>query len=581
MKIKSYINKFKISLKNNGILVTLKKVINKLKTRIFREKSDLVVEKIEYDKYIKKFSDKISILIIVNQEGFKADYLKELISSIEKQTINTSQVLVGVISDEKYKINTKGNLKIDITYMDKDTSYSDGVERLLKKSSNDYITVLDSQVCLEEDFVFNLLKEIDEKNYDILYTDEKIIDINGNRGIKKHYKQDFSLETLRSFNYIGETYLFKKSLLDELGGYKSLYSGLERYDILFKLIELSNNIGHISKVLYSNRYCKYYSDEKLENYVVEGCIGIVKDHLERCGISGEVIKIQQCPGYRVVYDIKENPLVSIIIPTKDFMDDLKKCINSVLQLSTYNNYEIIVVENNSEKKETFEYYKEIEKHPKIQVVYYEGEFNYSKINNYGYKYINGEYIILLNNDIEILSKRWIEEMLMYVQRQDIGICGAKLYYPDETIQHAGVIIGINGVAGHSHKNIGRYETGYFKRLCLTQELSAVTAALLMIDRKVFDDVGKLDEEKFKVAFNDVDLCLQSVKNGNKVMFNPYVEAYHYESKSRGLDNDNGAKQKRFEGEVNNFYERWDDKLKKGDPFYNINLSLKTEDFTIK
>ncbi|MDK2802063.1 MAG: glycosyltransferase [Oscillospiraceae bacterium] len=581
MKIKIYLNKFKISLKNNGVLLTLKKVVDKLKTRIFRKKSNIVVEKIEYDKYIKKFTDKLSIIIIVNQNDYKDSQLEKLILSIKKQTIDTSEIILGIISDDKYKINTNYDLKMKINYLDKETSYSDCVEKLLKKSSNDYVTILDSQICLKEDFVFHFLKEIDEKKCDILYSDEKIININGNRGIKKHYKQDFSLETLRSFNYIGETYLFKKSLLDKLGGYKSGYNGLERYDILFKLIELSNNVGHISRILYSNRSCKYYSDEKLYDCVLKGCMDIVKDHLKRSGISGEVIKIEQCPGYRVVYDIKDNPLVSIIIPTKDFMDDLKKCIHSVLTLSTYSNYEIIVVENNSEKKETFEYYKEIENHPKIKVVYYEGEFNYSKINNYGYEYITGEYIILLNNDIEILSKSWIEEMLMYVQKQDIGICGAKLYYPDETIQHAGVIIGINGVAGHSHKNIGRYETGYFKRLCLTQELSAVTAALLMIDRKVFEDVGKLDEEKFKVAFNDVDLCLQSVKHGKKVIFSPYVEAYHYESKSRGLDNDNGAKQKRFEGEVNNFYQRWDDKLKKGDPFYNINLSLKTEDFTLK
>ena len=295
-------------------------------------------------------------------------------------------------------------------------------------------------------------------------------------------------------------------------------------------------------------------------------------------LKGEVYDSKIPSTYRICYEIKGKPLISIIIPNKDYIEDLDKCIQSVEKKSTYRHFEIIIVENNSVEQSTFKYYKRIQKKYKnIKVVTWREEFNYSKINNFGFKYAKGEQIILLNNDIEILTPDWMEQMLMYTQRCDVGATGIMLYYPDDTIQHAGVIVGLGGVAGHSHKYFNRGDYGYVSRLTITQNLSAVTAACLMLRSDVFRQVGGLDEE-FAVAFNDVDLCMKIRKEGYLIVWTPYAEAYHYESKSRGLEN-TPEKQKRFEGEIQRFKDKWKDELTKGDPYYNPNLTLEREDFS--
>ena len=279
------------------------------------------------------------------------------------------------------------------------------------------------------------------------------------------------------------------------------------------------------------------------------------------------------------YQWKEEPLLSIIIPNKDHVDDLKKCIESVENRSVYRNFEFVIVENNSIEEETFAYYKELEKRDNVTVLYYKGEFNYSRINNFGVAQAKGEYILLLNNDTEMIEPESIKEMLDVCMRPDVGIVGAKLLYEDNTIQHAGVIIGFGGIAGHAFIGQDKEDNGYFSRILCVQDLSAVTAACLMVRKSVYDEVKGLDED-YRVAFNDIDFCLKVRREGYLVVYEPNVELYHYESKSRGYE-DTPEKQKRFLSEINYMKAHWSEILTKGDPYYNENFSLNTCNYTLR
>ena len=300
-------------------------------------------------------------------------------------------------------------------------------------------------------------------------------------------------------------------------------------------------------------------------------------HLERVGLKGTVEDAQVITTYRIKYELESTPLVSIIIPNKDHIEDLKKCLDSIFTKSTYRNFEIIIVENNSTEEKTFEYYKELEENKQIKVLYWKDEFNYAAICNFGAKAASGEQLLMLNNDIEIITNEWIEELLMFAQRSDVGAVGAKLYFPDDTVQHAGVILGIGGIAGHGHHYLPRKQPGYVNRAVLAQNLSAVTAALMMIPTEVFLEVGGFDEG-YKADYNDVDLCMKIREKDYLIIFTPFCEAYHYESKSRGKE-DNPEKIKRFNGEIQRFYSKWGEELV--DPYYNPNLDLNNEQFKPK
>lgn len=262
------------------------------------------------------------------------------------------------------------------------------------------------------------------------------------------------------------------------------------------------------------------------------------------------------------------------------MEDLDKCITSIEEKSTWKNFEIIVIENNSTEQDTFAYYDQIQlRYPNVQVVYWKKGFNYSAINNYGASFATGDYYVLMNNDIEVITPQWMEYMLGYCQRENTGMVGAKLYYPDDTVQHCGVVIGVGGFAGHILTRTGREDSGYFGRLKAIQDISAVTAACLMIKKTTFDAIDGLDEE-FQVALNDVDLCLKVRAHGELVVQNPMVEMYHYESKSRGME-DSKEKHERFKREIARFRTKWADILEKGDPYYNPNLTLMYDDCRIR
>ncbi len=362
-----------------------------------------------------------------------------------------------------------------------------------------------------------------------------------------------------------------------------------------RCVEQANQIVHIPRVLYHWRMHENSTaaNQQSKLYCYTAGQRAIASHLERCGVEGEVLMQEHLGFYRVDYPVQGEPLVSILIPNKDEKETLKGCIDSIFQKSSYRNFEIIVIENNSVEAETFAYYSELQgggtedrgdekgriKRERVRVVEWKGEFNFSKINNYGVSFASGEYLLFLNNDMEVISADWIERMVANCQRKEVGVVGAKLYYPDRTIQHAGVIIGLGGIAGHAFSRQLGIEPGYFARAVCQQDLSAVTAACMMVSQADFDFVGGFDE-KLGVAFNDVDFCLKIRHICKKlVVFDPNVELFHYESKSRGAE-DTPQKQKRFHQEIVRFAEKWEEDLR-GDPYYNPNLTLIAGDFSLK
>ncbi len=535
-------------------------------------------------------SPKISILVpLYNTPD---NFLIEMIDSVIEQTYKNWELCLADGSDEKHKIVgkyckslAKKDSRIKYVKLTENKGISDNTNACLKMATGDYIALFDHDDLLHPSVLFEYVKVINDENADFIYCDELtfVSEEDKYKVVLNHHKPEFSPDTLRSYNYICHFTCFARYLYEMVGGFNKEYDGSQDYDLILRLTEKAKNIVRIPKLLYfwRSHAASVASAASAKPYVVNSAEKALAAHLERIGLKGSVKESIAPTTYKIDYEIIGNPKVSILIPSKDHIDDLEKCLSSILSLSTYKNYEIIIVENNSEEKETFDYYKKLEKeNDNIKVVTWDKKgFNYSAINNYGASFASGDYILLLNNDIEVITPNWLEEMIMFAQRKDVGAVGAKLYYPDDTIQHAGVILGIGGVAGHSHKYFDRNDYGYMSRMCISQNLSACTAACLLIRKDVFDEVEGLDEG-FAVAFNDVDLCMKIRQAGYLIVFTPYAEFYHYESKSRGFE-DSPEKVKRFNGEINRFMGKWGSVLEAGDPYYNPNLTLVHENFSLK
>lgn len=536
------------------------------------------------------FSKNVKFSILVPLYNTPLNFLKEMMQSVLDQTYSNWELCLadgsdGEHSDVRKEVTkiSKNDKRIKYKKLQENKGISENTNECIEMSEGDYIVLFDHDDILHPSALYEVMKAICNQNADFVYTDENTFKEKIEDAYFPHFKPDFSPDTLRSYNYICHLTVFKKDLLQKAGGgFRKEFDGSQDYDIVLRLTEVADKVVHIPKILYYWRAHEnsVASDISAKPYTLTAAKKALAEHLDRIGIKGMVCDSRIPSTYQIKYEILGKPLVSIIIPNKDHMDDLDKCIRSVVEKSTYRHFEIIIVENNSVEQETFDYYKKIQKkHKNIRVITWRENFNYSKINNFGFRYAKGEHIVLLNNDIEILTPDWLEQMLMYTQRKDVGAAGMMLYYPDDTIQHAGVILGIGGVAGHSHKYFKRGDYGYVSRLTIAQNLSAVTAACMMIRSDVFRQVGGLDEG-FAVAFNDVDLCMKIREAGYLIVWTPYAEAYHYESKSRGVE-DTPEKQKRFEGEVHRFMDKWGRILEQGDPYYNPNLTLEREDFGIK
>ncbi len=533
----------------------------------------------QFDKNIK-----FSILVPLYNTPIK--FLKQMINSVVDQTYSNWQLCLADGSDRDHAyvgeyVKSLNDARISYKKLDKNMGISDNTNECIKLSDGDFIALFDHDDLLHPSALFEMVKVICEKNADFIYTDEVTFVGKTSNITIYNYKPDYSPDTLRSYNYICHFTAFSRELLEQVGFFNNEYDGSQDYDLILRLTEKAKNIAHIQKPLYFWRSHKasVASDVSAKPYVVDSAKRALSAHLERLGLSGRIEDSVVPTTYKIQYDIKDTPLVSIVIPNKDHTDDLEKCLSSVYGKSTYKNFEVIVVENNSTEEKTFEYYKEAQsKYKDLKVITWENGFNYSAINNFAIKQANGEYVLLLNNDIEVITPDWLEQMLMFAQRDDVGAVGAKLYYSDDTIQHAGVIVGLGGVAGHSHKFFDRDNPGYMARASIAQNLSACTAACLLVRKSVYEQVGGLDEN-YAVAFNDIDFCMAIRKAGYLIVFTPYAEFYHYESKSRG-DEDTPEKRARFNSEVFRFQDKWGDELKAGDPYYNPNLTLDSENFAL-
>lgn len=588
-KIKAGIN----YLKKNGV----KKSVKKLYFKYLNKKQMNNVSQNYYD-YIKnnepnevelekqkkeKFEYSPLISIVIPLYNTPKEFFNELIDSILKQTYTNWQLCLADGSKETFEYISEEINDDRILYklLEKNGGISENTNEAIKMSTGEYIVFCDHDDLLAPNALYEIIKALNEnKKTDFIYSDEDILD--GNVRKNPHFKPDFSIDLLRSYNYICHLVTVKRELLNKVGMLRKEYDGAQDYDFVLRATNKAENIVHISKVLYHWRSHSNSTAGSSESktYVFEAGKKAIEYNLKENGISGTVSMLEDEPGrYRINYEIIGNPKVSIIIPNKDAKSDLKNCIDSILK-STYNNYEIIIVENNSTKEETFKYYEKLQKeYSNIFVKEMKiDEFNYSKINNYGEKFAKGDYILLLNNDTKVIANDWIENMLGICQREDVGIVGAKLLYPDNTTQHVGVVVGIGGVAGHVNTNLRENEPGYFSRATVINNFSAVTAACLMVKRNLYEEVGGLTEE-FKVAFNDIDFCLKVREKGYLVVLNPFSKLTHYESKTRGME-DTKEKIKRFESEMDLFKSKWKNILENGDPYYNINLRLDNSNFYI-
>ena len=533
------------------------------------------------------FAQKPLISIVIPLYCTPLPYLKELLESVRRQSYENWQLCLADGSpDDKAKefIEKHYGREKRIVYrkLEENGGISVNTNEAVALATGEYLMLCDHDDTLEPDALYEIVKAINDTGADVLYTDEDKVSMDGRHYFDPNFKPDFNLFRLRENNYICHIFVVKKSLTDETGLLRSEFDGAQDFDFILRCCEKAQKITHIPKVLYHWR-CHMDStaaDPSSKAYAYEAGRKAVREHYQRLGIDAKVEMTERPGWYRSHVKVQGNPLISVIIPNKDHTDDLELCLFSMTRKSTYRNYEILIVENNSEKEETFEYYKKLpDRYPKARVLTWEKEFNYSAINNFAAKEAKGEYLLFLNNDVEILTPDWMEEMLQNCQQENVAAVGAKLYYPDDTIQHAGVVLGLGGIAGHIMCRASKEDPGYFGRMISVQEISAVTAACMMVKKSDFDAVGGLDET-FQVAFNDIDLCMKFRAAGKKIIFTPYAELYHYESKSRGLE-DTPEKQFRFDKEVKRFQEKWAQQLEMGDPYYSPNLSVTEGDCSLR
>ena len=534
------------------------------------------------------FQKKPLISIVVPLYQTPEPYLRELIDSVKAQSYENWQLCLADGSpDDRLKgfLDRNYGKENRIVYrkLEQNGGISVNTNEAVMLATGEYLMLCDHDDTLEPDALYEITKAINEKDApDVIYTDEDKVSMDGKHYFDPNFKPDYNLFRLRENNYICHIFVVKKALTDRVGLLRTEFDGAQDYDFIFRCCEEADKVVHIPKVLYHWR-CHMDStaaDPESKAYAYQAGRRAIKEHYQRMGIDASVEMTERPGWYRSYVKIQDNPKISIIIPNKDHIEDLELCLFSLTKRSTYKNYEILIVENNSEKPETFEYYKKLpDRYPKVKVLTWEKEFNYSAINNFAAKQAEGVYLLFLNNDVEILTPQWMEEMLQICQQKDVAITGAKLYYPDDTIQHAGVVLGLGGIAGHIMCKASREDPGYFGRTVTVQEISAVTAACMMIRTEDFWNAGGFDET-FQVAFNDIDLCMKVRAAGKKIVFTPYAELYHYESKSRGLE-DTPEKQFRFDKEVKAFEAKWSEQLAKGDPYYSPNLSVTEGDCSLR
>ena len=538
------------------------------------------------------FPREIKISVLVPLYNTPEKFLREMIDSVVTQTYKNWELCLADGSDDKHtdvgricQEYIEKDSRIKYQKIEKNLGISGNTNVCFSMATGNFIGLFDHDDVMHPSLLFECVKTVCEKDADYVYTDEATFTSpNLDDLIVLHFKPDYSPDNLRANNYICHFSMFDADLLKKTGLFRPEYDGSQDHDMILRLTEEAKHVCHIPKILYYWRSHpnSVAADIGAKTYAIDAAKRAVHDHMrDYYGIEVEVESTRAFPTiFQIKYPINGEPLISIVIPNKDHVEDLRRCITSIEKKSTWKNYEIVVVENNSVEQSIRDYYKELESDPKVKIVTYEGGFNYSRINNAGVKETKGEYLLFLNNDTEVISPDWMEQLLMYAQRKDVGAVGAKLYYADNTIQHAGVVIGLGAhrSAGHTHYKMPREHLGYMGRLCYAQDVTAVTGACLMVKKSIYEEVDGLDES-FTISLNDVDLCLKIREKGYLNIFTPFAELYHYESKTRGMEE--GEKLRRYERECAHFRDKWKEQLDAGDPYYNPNFSLDYSDFTLR
>jgi GT2 family glycosyltransferase len=534
------------------------------------------------------FPYRAKISVVVPTYNTPTRFLVAMINSVLKQTYTDWELCIADGSHPDHPARqilhyySQRESRIKVRFLEENLGIAGNSNAALALASGEFIALLDHDDTLAPFALYeiNCAICIHYRDVDFIYSDEDKINEAGDQRSDPHMKPDWSPDTLRSHNYICHLSVFRGDVIRRIGGFAAGFDGSQDYDLILRATEQARRVVHIPKILYHWRNhqgsCASAADVKL--YAYESAKKALQEHLDRSALKGSVQNGITLGVYQVNLKLTQYPLVSILIPNHNSRPVLERCIESIRR-NAYPNYEIILVENGSTKPEIFDYYEELTQQANVRVVEWKGSFNYSAVNNFAAEQAKGEVLLFLNNDIEAISFDWIERMLQYAQRPDVGAVGAKLYYPDNTIQHGGVILGLGGVAGHAHHWYNRSAYGYFGRLIITQNLSAVTAACLMVRRRVFEEAGGFDE-RFTLAFNDVDLCIKIRRQGRLIVWTPYAELYHHESLTRGED-DTPEKRERFRSEVQLFVKKWYPLLEKGDPYYNPNLTLLEPDFSLR
>ena len=535
----------------------------------------------------KKWKDPVVISVLVPAYRTPEVFLKQMMESVLLQTYPYLELCIadGSGTDDSVEKVVKEYQKKDprVRYrrLEKNEGIAGNTNAAIEMASGEYLALFDHDDLLSPNALFEVASAIEKEKADVIYTDEDKVTTDLSEHFQPHLKPDFNLDLLRSNNYICHFFVARQSVIRKAGGFRQEFDGAQDHDFIFRCVEEAGKIGHVPEILYHWRTHKASTADNPASkmYAFEAGRRAIEAHLKRTGTEGTVTHTPDLGFFRVQYPVHGEPLVSIIIPNKDEKEALHACIASIKEKTKYQNYEIIIVENNSTSEEIFAYYEELKKDPKIRVIRWEKEFNYSAINNYGARYANGEYLLFLNNDVTVITEGWLTEMLGMCQRREVGAVGVKLLYPDDTIQHAGCVIGIGGIAGHMFVNMPANRTGYLHKASILQDMSAVTAACMMMKKAAFEEVGGFTEE-LSVAFNDVDLCLKVRETGRLIVYDPYVQLYHMESKTRGAE-DSQEKVRRFQEEIEYIRCHWIDILKKGDPYYNKNLSLSKWNYSLR
>lgn len=547
------------------------------------------VDKKQYQKWLehnpqttttyKRLAYKPLISFLIPVYNVKPQYLRECLDSVLAQKYKNIEICI--VDDASTSRETIDMLKeyekderIRIQYRTRNGHISTATNDALEMAKGEYIALMDNDDVIPENAIYEVVAALNkDKTIDMIYTDEDKLDTDGTF-CEPNFKPDFSPDTFLSSNYLSHLGVLRRSIVKKIGGFRKGYEGAQDYDLYLRFTEKTDNIHHIPKILYHWRKIQGSTSMSIKNkdYALEKGKKALESALKRRGIKGEVHIARDVPMFYIKYKIINSPKVTIIIPTKDMAKITGKCLKSIYKKTTYNNYEVVVVNNNSTEEKTsrlFEKYKN--KYSNFSVIDAPIKFNFSKLNNIAAKKTKSDYIVLLNNDTEIITHDWLEWMIGYAEQHHVGAVGAKLLYRDKTIQHAGVILGL-GVASHAFTGQGRNAVVWNGRISVPYNYSAVTGACLMVSRKKWNQVGGLNED-LEVAYNDIDFCLELVKKGYYNVFVPMVELYHYESKSRGLDL-TPEKKKRFDGEQAYMYKKWKNEIA-NDPFYNPNYTRKT------